>query len=246
MAVKRQRQKAECAARRAVLERRLAWILGAQAVFALAMYLLATKAHKDTPAEEPRLRNALIASTAVGNAAAYAVMGAPGIGAAAAATTLAATLPEVGRSPRYRRALGWANWLLPLSWPSTAAGFFVLVLDLAGAAITGNRGKARIVDVTFDWENGSLLVEGGWFFRPRFTGGFNLGQLSFITPGAHVVVEHELGHQLNTAAFGWAFHAIGGFDEMVLRPHAMHEAYAERLAESRRDAERDGVLRQWG
>jgi hypothetical protein len=135
---------------------------------------------------------------------------------------------------------------MPMSWPVIGAGGVVLAADLAGHLVLGDRvDDARVRRITVDPATGTFLTEGGILFRPGFRGGFNMGGLSFITPGAEKVVDHETGHAMSLAAFGWVYHLVGGLDRALRKDHG--SAYAERVAESNRSpSKRDDWVPVWG
>jgi len=195
---------------------------------------------------EHLLRKLMIRMNAVTNTLLLVVLGLTVPGIAIGGINFAASFPETARLKGYQRILGWTSWLMPMSWPVTVLGAYVLVLDLAGAVLTLNRiSRFHVERVWVDRPSGCVVLEGGWLYRPGFRGGFNLGNFAFITPGVTHVVRHEAGHTLNVAAFGSVFHFVGAIDENIVNRHAPYDAYAERLAESARDPERDGVVRVW-
>jgi hypothetical protein len=219
--------------------------------FALGLFLAAVGALYALASDEPGLqtersaRKGLVALNAGANASLLTAAGAPGAGLLAGALGLGAAYDDATREPRYKAALGWANWILPMSWPVNLVGALALLGDvLAHAATGGTWERARIHHIEFDRRSGTVITEGGLLVLPGFHGGFNFGAFSFVTPGARSVIEHESGHAYNLAAFGWVFHLIGGWDRKFRRDPLT--AYAERLAEGNRpDSVREDRVRMW-
>jgi hypothetical protein len=217
---------------------------GITALVVAALYALAGRDREGSV--EPTARKGLAITNAAANSVLLGATAGPAAGLAAGALGLAAADEDTARDPRFKNALGWANWLLPMSWPVSLVGASILAVDLLAHAITGGAvERARVHGVRFDGPSGTVVTEGGILVAPGFHGGFNFGVFSFITPGAQVVEEHEAGHAFNLAAFGWIFHLIGGFDRKWRDDPA--EAYAERIAESNRSpSRRTDWVDQWG
>jgi hypothetical protein len=231
------------AVRRRAVRRGLIAVALAYAAAVVFGYVLAARAR--TEDEEATARAALVGLNAAGNVAVSAALGAPGAGVALGAIGAASLSDDLARDRTYQRALAWASWLMPMSWLATGLGLGVFALNLLGAAVTGNRvERARIHRVFFEREHGVLVMEGGWVFRPGFKGAFDAGNLVFLRPGTEKLMPHELGHVLNVAALGSVFHLTGGLEQNVLRRGP--KAYAERLAESRRQTSRPGTIAWWG
>lgn len=147
------------------------------------------------------------------------------------------------RRLRFRQVLGWAGWLLPLSWPATALGLGAFVLNLLAFPLVRR--------VVLDRATGTVVLLGGWLWWPGFSGGFNLGQFAFVTPNALGLIAHETGHTLNNAAFGSLFHFIGAADELLvpllIPARGWADAYTERLAESHQPHTGQApTVRLWG
>ena len=90
---------------------------------------------------------------------------------------------------------------------------------------------------------------GSWF-----DGGYTPGNFVYISTSAPAsvrggILEHELGHTLNNAAFGSIWHVVGWIDEnFVPKGGRGDKAYAERLAESHNPAwvdARYGISLPW-
>jgi len=128
---------------------------------------------------------------------------------------------------------GWLIWILPMSWLIIALGLVFYVINLIFALITGFSVEyLKIKDLKADWKTGTFFMKGGLIgnLNPLDTA-FNMGNFSFVDKASsdwHM--NHEAGHTLNLGTFGSLFHLIGAIDENIFR--AMHNAYAERLAES--------------
>jgi hypothetical protein len=169
----------------------------------------------------------------------------PVIGIALGVINFLAAFDTIANSAVYQGILGWASWLMPMSWLATAVGLIFFVLNVIPAIFTLNQVDAvKIESLSLDWKTGTIMMEGGWLFLPGFTGGYNLGNFAYITPGSSVA-EHETGHTLSNAAFGSIFHFIGAIDENALRANPA-DAYSERLAESHDPSTTDpDILPMW-
>jgi RHS repeat-associated protein len=165
----------------------------------------------------------------------------PGVGLAVGVLNFMAAIDEVAANPAYQGMLGWASWLMPMSWLATAVGliFFVINLIVGFFAHTipnwlGGSGwdAARINSVSIDWGTGTIVMHGGLLTPVR--GGYNLGNFAYIhrdSTFSTSLVAHETGHTLSVAAFGSIFHFVGAIDENVV-PGRGPSAYAEKLADS--------------
>jgi RHS repeat-associated protein len=155
----------------------------------------------------------------------------PFVGIALGVINFLAAFDTIANSEIYQGILGWSSWLMPMSWLATGIGLIVFVLNVIPAIFTLNQVEAvKIESLSIDWKTGTILMEGGWVFLPGFSGGYNLGNFAYITPGSSVA-EHEFGHTLSNAAFGSIFHFIGAIDENAVRSDPA-DAYSERIAES--------------
>jgi hypothetical protein len=131
----------------------------------------------------------------------------------------------------FQALLGWFNWLMPMSWIVTGLGLLFFVIDLLLAGITGNQVEAlKIKSIAFHAKTCSILLEGGLIHPLMGAGGFNMGNFVFLNHTSTYLTDHETGHNLNLAVFGWVFHFIGALDENVFGGHG--DAYSERLADS--------------
>jgi hypothetical protein len=147
-----------------------------------------------------------------------------------------ATMRQVALSGVYKGLLGWTAWLLPVSYLATAVGLLLFLLNAPFALAAGGIAAFRI-----DWTTGTIESAGGLVGLPIFAGrflGFSLGNFNFLfAPGLQDsfsgsgVSSHEIGHSLNTAAFGGVVLWINAVDENIL-PRRMNLAYGELAAES--------------
>jgi hypothetical protein len=165
-----------------------------------------------------------------------------------------AVVEPLTQSDIYQGFEGWANWLLPMSWPIVAVGLLFLlvsvILHLINLAI---RGSFLHIDKVFvDWKTGTIFQKGGLFgnanLQPHSTG-YNMGNFAFLTREAKEIeylTEHEAGHTLNLAALGFVTHLIGALDENVFGGGS--DAYTELLAESNvPEEQRQGpIFPMWG
>lgn len=132
----------------------------------------------------------------------------------------------------YQAIIGWVNWCLPMSWPIILLGLLFLVFSLLLASITGFQvDYLSLKGVKVDWPTGTIFIKGGLISNINiWDTAFNMGNFVFVDMNStdwHI--EHESGHSLNLAAFGFIFHFIGAVDEWVFR---QGNAYSERLADS--------------
>jgi len=181
-----------------------------------------------------------------------ALLGTPaGIALAAVLGTLnfLAAFDPVANSEVFQGLLGWANWLLPMSWLVVALGLLFWVANLIGHAVgTWPFGSdfCRVRAVGADWKTGTFFMHGGWISNLNYLHtAFNMGCFAFVDRASgHWYIEHEAGHTLNLAAFGSLFHFVGAIDENVTGGH--QNAYAERLAESNNPAPRwPNIIPMW-
>ena len=176
---------------------------------------------------------------------------APGAGLAALLGVLnfLTAFDPVANNEVFQGLLGWANWLLPMSWLVVGLGLLFWVANTIGHAIgTWIFGSDffRVKGVGADWKTGTFFMHGGWISNLNYLHtAFNMGCFAFVDrASAHWFIEHEAGHSLNLAAFGSLFHFLGAIDENVTGGH--QNAYAERLAESNNPAPRwPNIIPMW-
>lgn len=158
----------------------------------------------------------------------------PVIGVAIGVINFLAVEESISRNPVYEGILGWASWLMPMSWLVTGLGLLMFVVNLIAAGVTGNQvPAAAITSIQIDWRRGMIGMEGGLIRAAGGGAAFNMGNFSFYDPGSLWAEEHEIGHGLSLGAFGWAFHYIGAIDQ-ALDPDfgGTGNVYAENIAES--------------
>lgn len=146
--------------------------------------------------------------------------------------SLAAVIP-VAQNVVFQGFLGWSAWLFPMSYPATAVGLLLFIVNAPAALSTVGIGAFRI-----DWTTGVMETAGGLTGVTGFTGGFSLGNFNFLTPGvaqgaftAPSISSHETGHTLNTAALSGVVLWINAIDENIY-PRRLNLAYGELTAES--------------
>lgn len=153
----------------------------------------------------------------------------------------------------YATVLAWSSLAMPMSWFADLVGAVVLLINVVAAA------AGRSIAFRFDWTRATLITDGSVIPRGKLTA-WSAGNFSHVSPGFHHdapwldtrgttpvmrastalgVARHELGHTLNTAAFGSIFLAINAIHEnidlpLVNTPAAGSRAYAELAAESHR------------
>jgi RHS repeat-associated protein len=184
---------------------------------------------------EGALRGALVGFTAGVNFAVGSLVFGPLIGAALGVITFLAAIPAVSQSDVYQGILGWSSYFMPMSWPGHILGLTLFSLNVAGMLITfGQVDAFRIRALTIDPRTGNIFTVGGWIgaLVPR---AFNLGAFSIVNPSRFVggaiapaTFEHESGHMLNNAAFGF----IHTYASIVTAPFATAGDFWERIAES--------------
>ncbi len=200
---------------------------------------------------EGALRGALIGFTAGANAMLGGMIFAPLVGVALGAITFASIIPPIAQSDVYQGILGWTSYIMPMSWPGHAIGLVMFALNVLAYAFTAGQVDAlKIEDMKVDWKTGTIATLGGW------VGGLAPGGLPAHTVGGFAffdydpskgrtsipdgLLDHEAGHMLNNAAFGWfqVFNVFGGGHD---------DKYFEKLAESNAPSSR-GYARsdQWG
>ena len=143
----------------------------------------------------------------------YSLFG-PVVGVALGVIGFLSAFDSIAGNRVYQGILGWSSWLMPMTWMVTAVGLIMFVINLVVAGVTGNQwAPAKISSIGFDWSTGTFYMSGG-LIQPLGATGFNMGHFIFLTPGS-TALQHELGHTLSLAAYGWAFHYIGALDENI-------------------------------
>jgi hypothetical protein len=191
-----------------------------------------------SPGGELLARGALLGMTAGLNAILLSlipVWGEPLAAWAFVVVSLAA-MSGVAQSRLYHGILGWTAWVLPMSYPATAVGLLLFLLNAPVALVLGGIAALRI-----DWKTGVIESAGGLVGLPIFAGvfsGFSLGNFNFLYStarqdsfSARGLSSHEVGHTLNTAAFGGIVLWINAIDENLV-PRRINLAYGELAAQS--------------
>lgn len=161
-----------------------------------------------------------------------------------------AVFPFVSRNAVYQFVLAWLSWLMPMSWVASLFGALLFLLNLpfaiAAAVAAGAPSPLRfdLLTATFETTGGTLIGLTG------FSGGFNLGNFTFVTPGPPPglrspfngfvpgvgvvggLSSHETGHTLNVAALSGVVTWINAIDENVSPFSRNSLAYGELAAES--------------
>jgi len=154
----------------------------------------------------------------------------PAIGIALGVINFLAAFDSISGSRVYQGILGWASWVMPMSWLATAVGLVFFVINLVVAGVTFQQWQAAKIDkISIHWETGAIVISGGLIRPAGGATGFNLGQFAFLSPGSSAEA-HETGHGLNVAAFGSIFHFVAAIDQNVLG--AGSNCYSEVMAES--------------
>jgi hypothetical protein len=162
-----------------------------------------------------------------------------------------AWIPAVARSDPYQAVVGWSNFVMPMSWVVTGLGLAMTLVSLLLWGVTAGRVEfLKITGLPVDWKTGTIFLRGGLAGNAnlrRGSPGYNMGNWAFLRGAATAgpdLIEHEAGHGLNLAVFGWVFHFIGAIDENVTGGH--ENAYSEKFAESNVPASTSPTLPLWG
>lgn len=154
----------------------------------------------------------------------------PVIGITLGVINFLAAFDSIAGNKVYQGILGWASWIMPMSWLATAVGLIFFAINLIAAAVTGNSGAAKIDRIGIHWETGTLVMEGGLIHAFGSGIAFNLGNVAFLNSGHSDAELHETGHALGVAAFGSIFHFVGAIEQAADTTN--HTSYSEHLAES--------------
>ncbi len=156
------------------------------------------------------------------------------LGGFVALVNLLTVFAPITQTQFFQGILGWSNWLMPMSWPIVALGFLFTLFSLLLAAVTGFQVRyLKLMGFRVDWKTGTFFIKGGLVSNLNYLDtAFNMGNFSFVDMNASAWhIDHEAGHNLNLATFGWAFHLIGALDENLIPGRGVY-AYAERMADS--------------
>lgn len=178
------------------------------------------------------LTGALIGFTAGANAMLGGMIFGPVVGGILGLVNFLALFPPIARSDAYQGVPGWSSYFMPMSWPGHAIGLLLFVANVVPYVVTlGQVDAVRIRDLRVDWRTGNIFTVGGWVGNVPDRA-FNFGAFSFVNTSRYIggeiapaTFEHESGHMLNNAAFGF-FQAARVFEGDALN------SYWERLAES--------------
>jgi hypothetical protein len=229
----------------------LAVVAGVAGALGLVSYIVAAVAAETSFGEFMRgwligLNAAL--NAALGFAIASLFAGTAGgiiVGISLAVVNLLCVFAPISQNGFFQGVIGWLNWLMPMSWPIVALGLvFYLVSFLLHAVTAGKVEYLRVQALGMDWKTGTFFMKGGLVANLNYLDtAFNMGNFSFVDyKSGEWHKEHEAGHTLNLAAFGFVFHLIGAVDENVVRGA---NAYSERLAESNSSGSGGSNIPMW-
>ena len=175
----------------------------------------------------------------------------PVIGITLGVINFLATFEGVSKSPVYQGFLGWSSWAMPMSWAGIALGAVMFIINIVAAGITFQQVDAlKIEKLQIDWRSGSIVMVNGLI---RNGTAFNVGNFVFMNQswtdnpasgGYEAVLNHEVGHSLNNAAFGPAFGIYDALNETLLG--AGSNDYGEQLAESHTNRPWRPKIPMWG
>ncbi|QCR35369.1 toxin TcdB middle/N-terminal domain-containing protein [Nissabacter sp. SGAir0207] len=175
----------------------------------------------------------------------------PVIGITLGVINFIATFEGASQSPVYQGILGWTSWAMPMSWAGIALGAVFFIINLLAAAVTFQQVDAlKIEKLQIDWRSGSIVMVNGLI---RNGTAFNVGNFVFMNKewtdnpasgGFEAVLNHEVGHSLNNAAFGPAFGIYDALNETLLG--AGSNDYGEQLAESHTNRPWRPKIPMWG
>ncbi|MDU6411331.1 MAG: hypothetical protein E6560_10295 [Yersiniaceae bacterium] len=127
----------------------------------------------------------------------------------------------------------------------------MFIINIVAAGITFQQVDAlKIEKLQIDWRSGSIVMVNGLI---RNGTAFNVGNFVFMNQswtdnpasgGYEAVLNHEVGHSLNNAAFGPAFGIYDALNETLLG--AGSNDYGEQLAESHTNRPWRPKIPMWG
>jgi hypothetical protein len=151
-------------------------------------------------------------------------------------------------APDERTAIAWLVCLLPTAWLMELLGLALFLTSLVCHAFFGFLGAVpRLTNLRLRPDTGSVVVTGGLAANLNPAPMFNIGTFTFVRTIKPALIQlyddasfvgfeasvlnHEIGHQLNLAAFGTAFNIVGFIDEWF-EPllFGNSNVYGERLA----------------
>ena len=145
----------------------------------------------------------------------------------------------------YKSLAGWTSWFMPASWPGHIMGLGVFMGN--GIAHVFGSDK-QIESVKFDWAHGQILTAGGEYGESPFpwlgvgiAPAHNVGGFSFFSndlwtrsgeswSGMQDTIEHETGHMLSNAIFGFWQGIVNGIENFTTDDH--NDRFFEKIAES--------------
>jgi hypothetical protein len=198
------------------------------------------------------MRGFMIGFNAGMNATLATAMFGPVVGVALGVINFLATFDGIAKDSTYQGILGWASWLMPMSWGATALGLAFYAVNLVVAGVTGNQWNAAKIDkLAIDWKTGSIVMVGGLIRGPT---AFDLGHFVFMNPNYvdgsspdrtyNAVLRHETGHTLEAGAFGSAFLAADFIGENIVGSGTSD--YGEQIAESHANRSGRPTIPMWG
>ena len=167
------------------------------------------------------------------NAGAATILFGPVVGVTLGVINFLAAFDGIAGNKVYQGILGWASWIMPMSWLATGIGLVIFVINLLAAVVTWNgswfgASGAKINDIHIHWETGTLVMTGGAIRAANGGNAFDVGNFAFLDPGSGAEL-HETGHALGVAAFGSIFHLVGALEQAF---SSDGESFSEHLAES--------------
>jgi hypothetical protein len=224
-------------------------LLGGSLIVVLVLYLVAGRTTADAVSGE-LMPGILLGFNVALNATLLAWIFAP-VAAVVVVFMLLALVPAVARNDVFQVFVGWSNFVLPMSWVVTGLGLAMsLVSAILWGVTAGRVDFLKIHGMPVDWKTGTIFLRGGLAGNANLRSGspgYNMGNFAFLRGSETAdprLIEHEAGHGLNLAAFGWLFHFIGAIDENVTGGH--ENAYSEKFAESNVPASTAPRLPLWG
>jgi RHS repeat-associated protein len=154
----------------------------------------------------------------------------PVIGIALGVINFLAAFDSIAGSKIYQGILGWASWVMPMSWLATAIGLVFFVVNVIVAGVTLNKWDAAKIDkIGVHWETGTIVMTGGLIHAFGSGIAFDVGNFAYLNRGHSDAELHETGHALGVAAFGSIFHFVGAIEQATSSDFS---SYSEHLAES--------------
>ena len=88
----------------------------------------------------------------------------------------------ISQSEIYQGVIGWANWLMPMSWLIVGLGIlFLIVSGLLHLVTIGRVPYLKIEKGDVDWKTGTFFIKGGLIANlNHLDTAFNMGNFSFV------------------------------------------------------------------